>query len=242
MRRLLPLVILLGCCGSLLAEGAPPVSVQPAAPATEQQIKDGAYFIAWQLGKQLGNQGEEIAQILATGDAEALLAGLRDGASGNQPARDTAGANAAIKAFLDKIEDSSKQEHTATIAAGEAHMAALKAKQGVVVLPSGMAYEVVKQGTGALPKATDTVRVLYTGTLTDGQIFDSTANRNNEPTEFPLNGVIRGWTEGIQLMPVGSVYRFHIPANLAYGGQRKGIIVPHSLLIFDVELLAIVGG
>ena len=234
MRR--PLLLVLLSCGvaSLAAEDA--------APANEQQLKDGAYFIAWQLGKQLSQQGDEIGQILASGDAESLLAGLRDGASGNQPARDTAGANACIKAFLERIENASQQQHAATVAAGQAHLAALKSKQGVVFLPSGMAYEVIKQGTGALPKATDTVRVLYTGTLTDGQVFDSTANRNNEPTEFPLNGVIRGWTEGIQLMPVGSTYRFHIPAELAYGAQRKGIIVPHSLLIFDVELLAIVGG
>jgi FKBP-type peptidyl-prolyl cis-trans isomerase FkpA len=239
-RSALCLMILL--VAPLAAEGeAPPVVVQ-APPATEQQLKDGAYFIAWQIGQQLSRQHEEMAAILANADQEALLAGLRDGANGQRPARDEQTAQAAVTAFLAQIEAAEKDKHAATIAAGEAHLASLKGKAGVVFLPSGMAYEVIKEGTGAHPKATDTVRVLYTGTLTDGQVFDSTAKRNNEPTEFPLNGVITGWTQGIQLMTVGSTYRFHIPANLAYRGERKGIIAPHSLLIFEVELLGIVGG
>ncbi|MBC3765937.1 FKBP-type peptidyl-prolyl cis-trans isomerase [Neptunicella marina] len=122
--------------------------------------------------------------------------------------------------------------------AGEAFLAENAKKDGVKVTDSGLQYEVVKQGDGPKPKAEDTVKVHYRGTLIDGTEFDSSYSRN-QPAVFPLNRVISGWTEGLQLMNVGSTYRFYIPANLAYGSRSTGKITPNSTLIFDVELLSI---
>lgn len=112
-------------------------------------------------------------------------------------------------------------------------------KEGVKVTESGLQYEVIKMGKGKKPAATDRVRVHYHGTLIDGTVFDSSVERG-EPTEFGLNQVIAGWTEGLQLMPVGSKFRFYIPQNLGYGERQAGNIPPYSVLIFDVELLSIV--
>lgn len=108
-----------------------------------------------------------------------------------------------------------------------------------IKLPSGLEYQVIKEGKGPKPTATDVVTVYYTGYLTDGQVFDSTDAHGGDPISFPLNQVIPGWTEGLQLMPVGSQYRFRIPGNLAYGPRGMGPIPPNATLIFDVELLKI---
>jgi len=114
-------------------------------------------------------------------------------------------------------------------------------KAGVVTTASGLQYEVIKEGTGPKPTDTSTVSVHYHGTLMDGTVFDSSVERGN-PAQFPLNQVIKGWTEGIQLMSVGSKYKFWIPSDLGYGDQGGGgVIKPGSLLIFEVELLGIVG-
>lgn len=113
-------------------------------------------------------------------------------------------------------------------------------RKGVTTTASGLQYEVLKEGAGPKPAVTDSVNVHYHGTLIDGKVFDSSVERG-EPTSFPLQGVIRGWTEGLQLMPVGSKWRFYIPSELAYGDQAQGDdIPPGSTLIFDVELLGIV--
>ena len=105
--------------------------------------------------------------------------------------------------------------------------------------PSGLQYEVIAEGTGKSPKATDTVKVHYEGRLIDGKIFDSSIQRG-EPIAFPLNGVIAGWTEGLQLMSEGAKYRFHIPYHLAYGEQGAGAsIPPYATLVFDVELIEV---
>lgn len=125
------------------------------------------------------------------------------------------------------------------IKAGEAYLAENAKREGVTVTESGLQYEMLKQGDGEKPKAEDTVKVHYKGTLLDGTEFDSSYARN-EPAVFPLNRVIAGWTEGVQLMNVGSTYRFYIPAELAYGARSTGKITPNSTLIFDVELLEIV--
>ena len=108
----------------------------------------------------------------------------------------------------------------------------------VVQTTSGLQYMVLKEGTGAKPSAEDTVTVHYTGKLLDGTVFDSSVERG-EPASFPLNKVIAGWTEGVQLMPVGSKFRFYIPQNLGYGERAAGSIPPYSTLIFEVELLDI---
>lgn len=122
--------------------------------------------------------------------------------------------------------------------AGADYLAANAGRDGVVSTDSGMQYEVIELGEGPRPLATDTVTVHYRGTLIDGTEFDSSYSRG-EPATFGLNRVISGWTEGLQLMPVGSKFKFHIPADLAYGGRSTGNIGPNSTLIFDVELLSI---
>jgi FKBP-type peptidyl-prolyl cis-trans isomerase FkpA len=112
-------------------------------------------------------------------------------------------------------------------------------KAGISITGSGLQYEVVSEGTGAKPEQDDTVRVNYEGTFIDGTVFDSSYSRG-EPAEFPLNGVIPGWTEGIQLMREGATYKFYIPSELGYGPQGAGPIPPYSPLIFEVELISIV--
>jgi FKBP-type peptidyl-prolyl cis-trans isomerase FkpA len=113
-------------------------------------------------------------------------------------------------------------------------------KQGITVTPSGLQYEALAQGSGGKPGSADVVRVHYRGTLIDGTVFDSSYDRG-EPVEFPLNGVIPGWTEGLQLMNEGGHYRFYIPSDLAYGDRGTGNIPPFAPLIFEVELLSIIG-
>ena len=127
-----------------------------------------------------------------------------------------------------------------TIAAGDEFLAKNKAKAGVKTTASGLQYEVITEGTGPMPKATDMVTVNYRGTLLNGEEFDSSYKRN-EPASFGLNQVIPGWTEGVQLMKEGAKYRFFIPYQLAYGEREAGIITPFSTLIFEVELLKVGG-
>ena len=123
--------------------------------------------------------------------------------------------------------------------AGQDFLAENKSKTGVTELPSGLQYEILNGGSGAKPSATDTVKCHYHGTLIDGTIFDSSVQRG-QPAKFPLNMVIKGWTEGVQLMPEGSKWRFYIPADLGYGNRQVSAqIGPNCALIFDVELLEI---
>ena len=122
---------------------------------------------------------------------------------------------------------------------GENFLAKNKTKKGVVTLPDGLQYKIIKKGTGAIPRGTDTVVVNYTGILIDGTEFDSSYKRG-EPTTFPVNAVIPGWTEALKLMPVGSTWELYIPANLAYGKEGASpVIGPNQTLIFKVELLSI---
>ena len=138
--------------------------------------------------------------------------------------------------FLQKQQEEATREIREE---GERFLAENAKKEGVVVLPSGLQYTVLTEGTGAQPKATDRVKCHYEGTLTNGQVFDS-SYRRGEPAVFPLDGVIAGWTEGVQLMKEGAKYRFFIPYNLAYGERGAGqAIPPYAALVFDVELISI---
>uniref|UniRef100_UPI003FF122CA FKBP-type peptidyl-prolyl cis-trans isomerase n=1 Tax=Alloprevotella sp. TaxID=1872471 RepID=UPI003FF122CA len=140
--------------------------------------------------------------------------------------------------FLQKQQEEATREIREE---GERFLAENAKREGVVVLPSGLQYTVLTEGTGAQPKATDRVKCHYEGTLTNGQVFDS-SYRRGEPAVFPLNGVIAGWTEGVQLMKEGAKYRFFIPYNLAYGERGAGqAIPPYAALVFDVELISIEG-
>ena len=137
-----------------------------------------------------------------------------------------------------EAEDKQKKDAAEAVTKGATYLAENAKKAGVTTTASGLQYQVIKEGTGAKPVATDTVKVHYEGKLVDGTVFDSSIKRG-EPVSFPLNQVIAGWTEGVQLMTVGSKYKFVIPANLAYGEQGGGPIPANSVLTFEVELLEI---
>ena len=194
-----------------------------------------SYGIGLQMGEQL--RANQFAGL----DIEAVQIGLADAFNGQeaQVDNDTLG-----KAFneIHKIMQAAKSEQfKAVIAQGEEYLAANAKRDEVTVTESGLQYEILTAGTGDLPSAASTVRTHYHGTLLDGSVFDSSYNRG-EPAEFPVNGVIKGWTEALQMMPVGSKWRLHVPADLAYGEQGAGgAIGPHSTLVFDVELLDILG-
>jgi len=139
----------------------------------------------------------------------------------------------------DKLQQMKNEKAAANLQAGQDFLAANKANEGVVALPSGLQYQVLKEGSGAKPGARDKVTCHYHGTLIDGTVFDSSVQRG-QPATFPLDRVISGWTEGLQLMPTGSKWRFFIPPNLAYGDRQVSAqIGPNSTLIFDVELIAV---
>lgn len=141
--------------------------------------------------------------------------------------------------IADRLFNMKNEKAAENLKQGEAFLEENKNKDGVTALPSGLQYEVLTQGTGHQPTAFNKVTCHYEGRLLDGTVFDSSIKRN-QPATFPLDMVIKGWTEGLQLMPVGSKYRFYIPPHLAYGDRQTGShIGPNSTLVFDVELLGI---
>lgn len=161
---------------------------------------------------------------------------VNDVLSGQTPKMTDAEAQQLVQNFLQKQQEEAGK---AIREEGEKFLAENAAKEGVTVLPSGLQYTVLKEGEGRKPKATDKVKCHYEGTLTNGQVFDS-SYRRGEPAVFPLNGVIAGWTEGVQLMSEGAKYRFFIPYHLAYGERGAGqAIPPYAALVFDVELISI---
>jgi FKBP-type peptidyl-prolyl cis-trans isomerase FklB len=170
-----------------------------------------------------------------------------DGEKG-KPAMSDESARGYIMMFLNQREtetmakraEQNKEMYKVYIAENEAFLAKNKERTGVIVTPSGLQYEVVKMGTGPKPTADSEVKVHYTGTLIDGTEFDS-SHKRNQPAQFMVSGVIPGWTEALQLMPVGSTFRLYLPENIAYGANGAGDVVqPFSTLIFDVELLDII--
>lgn len=173
-------------------------------------------------------------------DPALVAKAMMDGEGGKAVMTDEQ-ARTFIMSFINKREMSKNQvAYKEYIDQNEAFLAKNKEKQGVIVTPSGLQYEVITMGTGPKPTAESTVKVHYTGTLIDGTEFDSSVKRG-EPATFPVTGVIPGWTEALQLMPVGSKFKLYIPQALAYGGQAMGqVIKPFSTLIFEVELLEIV--
>lgn len=172
-------------------------------------------------------------------DQDLLIQGLKDAFARKKPAVDQAAAQAASAEVRQRHEAAQAELGRAVKAQGEAFLKENKGKQGIVTTPSGLQYEVLTKGESTeSPCATDKVKVHYHGTLTNGNVFDSSVQRG-EPISFPLNGVISGWTEGLQLMSIGDKFRFYIPSELAYGSRGQGSIPPHSVLVFDVELLGI---
>jgi FKBP-type peptidyl-prolyl cis-trans isomerase FklB len=189
------------------------------------------------IGKQMGNQ--LLANPFENMNFDAVVEGLRDTLHPKETPITEEQCRAAITEISAKVEASKKSAFEEVLAQGQSFLAENKTKEGVKETASGLQYMVVKEGDGEMPKNTSTVVVHYTGTLLDGSVFDSSVQRG-QPATFPVNGVIAGWTEALQLMTVGSSWKLFIPYNLAYGDQGAGgAIGPYSTLIFDVELLEI---
>ena len=228
------------------AKPAQKPAAQPAAPAQPsgaqqagkpESVQDRAsYVIGYNLGRTLKQNDVDA-------NSDLIVKGLRDGLGGGTGMLTDAEMQSTMQEFQKQVQ--SQQEAKQKVIGeknkteGEAFLAKNKARAGVKTTASGLQYEVEKEGTGPAPKATDTVTVNYKGTLMDGTTFDSSYDRG-QPATFVLNQVIPGWTEGVQLMKVGSKYKFYIPSALGYGDKGAGATIgPNAPLIFEVELLSI---
>lgn len=204
-----------------------------------KQFSSVEELVSYGIGRQMGDQ---LASNPFEGVAPAAVAqGVIDALNGVAMPYSNEEMQAAFEEINKRMQAQAAEKHQALASAGEAFLAENAKKTGVTVTASGLQYEVITQGSGPIPTATSKVKTHYHGTLIDGTVFDSSVNRG-QPIDFPVNGVIAGWTEALQLMPVGSKWRLYIPHNLAYGERGAGgSIAPFSALIFDVELIDIVG-
>jgi len=197
-------------------------------------LKDPKNKVSYSIGLNIGvNMSKQKLPV----NPDALSAGIRDGLAGTPKMNDNE-IRETMMGFEKDMVEKQKAAGEKNASEGTKFLEDNKKKDGVKVTASGLQYKSLKEGSGAQPTAADTVTVNYKGTLIDGTEFDSSYKRN-EPTTFPLGGVIKGWTEGLQLMKKGSKYQFFIPANLAYGERPPGGLPPNSTLIFEVELLDI---
>ncbi|MDR0583415.1 MAG: FKBP-type peptidyl-prolyl cis-trans isomerase [Treponema sp.] len=199
-----------------------------SAPADDVFDKDTSYAIGMNLALNMKDSG-------FIPEAKSFFEGFKDGQGGGKTRFSAEEAEEKIEQALTARTE---KENEGRIQAEKDFLTENGAKPNVITTGSGLQYEVISEGSGAKPSAADIVRVDYEGTFTDGSPFDS-SYAQGQPAEFPLNMVISGWTEGLQLMSVGSKYKFYIPSNLAYGPQGGGRIPPYSVLIFEVELLDI---
>lgn len=194
-------------------------------------------IVSYGIGRQMGDQ--LAADPFDGVNADAVAAGVLDALNGKEGPVSQEAFAAAFQEMNEIMQ--AKQAELAKVAAeaGEKFLEENAKKDGVVVTESGLQYEIITEGTGDKPTAESTISAHYHGTLIDGTVFDSSVERG-QPAQFPVNRVIAGWTEALQLMPVGSKWRLYIPHNLAYGAQGSGgAIAPYSTLVFDVELLEI---
>jgi FKBP-type peptidyl-prolyl cis-trans isomerase FklB len=222
------------------AKKAPATAAKPAtaaAPLTTQKQKN-SYALGMSIGLGLKKQG--VADAI---DSALAVRGMREALAGGKTAMTEDEMKTALQQLRTQFQATQEAKaHEAGSSArkeGDAFLAANKSKDGVKVLPDGLQYKVLTDGNGPKPSANDTVTVNYRGTLIDGKEFDSSYKRG-QPATFPVGGVIKGWTEALQLMPVGSKWQLFIPADLAYGDRGAGgDIGPGATLIFEVELLSI---
>lgn len=215
--------------------------------ATKIDKKDAAYMTGLQIGQMVSKQwvegfnqqifGNDSTQTLSR---ENMLAGFIAGVMSKNNIMDKAAAEVYMRESMDAIKEKALAvKYADNKAEGEKFLAENKTKEGVVTTPSGLQYKVITEGKGEIPADTCKVKVNYRGTLIDGTEFDSSYKRN-EPTTFRANQVIKGWTEALTMMPVGSKWELYIPQELAYGSRETGgQIKPFSTLIFEVELLSI---
>jgi len=225
------------------AKTAHSAATKPRATAKAQPpltLKTQKEKISYAIGMNIGTgMHRQSLQV----DPNILLRGLKDALAGGKMLM----TDEEVKTVMTQLQsdmrkaqqEKMEQAGAANKKEGEAFLAANKSKEGVQTLPSGLQYKILKEGAGPKPTATDTVVCNYRGTLIDGKEFDSSYKRG-EPATFPVNGVIKGWTEALQLMPVGSKWQLFLPADLAYGDRGAGAdIGPGATLIFEVELMSI---
>ena len=233
MKKIVVLVFVLGISVMMMAQVKK--KTVPAAPAPEPALKTNADSLSYSIGLSVANFFKE--QGVQSVNTTIVSRAINDAMKSGKTQLNEQQANACIINYVTKVK-AEKAEGNKKI--GEAFLADNKTKPGVVALPSGLQYTIIKAGDGPKPAATDKVKCNYEGKLIDGTVFDS-SEKQGQPIEFAVNGVIAGWTEALQLMPVGSKWRLFIPPNLAYGDQQPSpVIKPGSTLIFDVELLDIV--
>jgi FKBP-type peptidyl-prolyl cis-trans isomerase FklB len=216
------------------ATGKPAPKSATAKPGvTSVAMKNSVDSFSYAIGLSIANFYKQ--QGVSGINNQMVLKALTDSKNG-KPALDEQQANACI---MNHMQVARSQKSSGARKAGQAFLAQNKAKQGVVTLPSGLQYQVLQQGTGPKPTPNDQVKCHYVGTFIDGQEFES-SYKAGQPAVFGVGGVIRGWTEALQLMPVGSKYRLFIPSELGYGDADNGPIAGGSTLVFEVELLEIV--
>lgn len=208
-------------------------------PLTLKTDKEKAsYAIGMNMGEGMRKQSVEV-------DPAILLRGLKDGLAGGKKLLTDEEARTVLIALQNEVRKQQQEkfqaQSEANKKAGDTFLAANKAKEGVVALPSGLQYKVLQEGSGEKPAATDTVNVNYKGTLLDGTEFDSSAKHGSQPAQFQVNRLTRGWVEALQLMPVGSKWQLFVPPDLGYGqrGTPDGSIGPNSTLVFEVQLVSI---
>jgi FKBP-type peptidyl-prolyl cis-trans isomerase FklB len=214
----------------------PAAAAKSATPLTLKTSKDKfSYALGMKMGANLHKQSVPV-------DPAILARGLKDALAGGKTLLTDDEAQAAIMEVQNGIREKQKEKMQEAGASnkkeGDAFLAANKGKEGVVTLPSGLQYKVLKSGTGPKPAASDTVSCNYRGTFINGTEFDS-SYKGGQAVSFPVSGVIKGWTEALQLMPVGSKWQLFIPSDLAYGESGRPGIEPNSTLIFEVELVSI---
>lgn len=205
-------------------------------PNKEPDLSTPEAQASYGVGTQMGDQ---LKNIFEGASLDAAIAGVEDAFNGSAQRVSSEVINAAFGEIQKRLDAKKAEEAGDQAAEGEEFLAGNAMRAGVQVTDSGLQYEIITAGTGAVPGASSTVRTHYAGTLIDGTEFDSSYKRG-EPAEFPVGGVIAGWTEALQLMPVGSKWKLYIPYQLAYGANGAGgAIGPYQALIFDIELLDI---
>ncbi len=213
-----------------------PATSAATTPTLTTQKDKVSYAIGLNIGKGLHRDSIDV-------DPKLIERGLQDGLANGKALMTDEQVQATMTELQaqvhQKMEAQRKQAEETNKKEGDAFLAANKTKPGVIALPSGLQYKIVKEGTGPKPTATDSVVCNYRGTLIDGKEFDS-SEKHGGPATFPVNGVIKGWTEALQLMPVGSKWQLFVPPDLAYGARGAGAdIGPNETLVFDVELVSI---
>ncbi len=204
------------------------------------QLKSPKDSVSYSIGLDMG---KNIRRQMIDVDVNVLARGVKDAIDSVKPMMTEEQITTCMtnlqQQVMAKHETMQKEQGEKNLKQGEVFLAENKKKEGVITLPDGLQYKVITAGTGPKPKDTETVSVHYRGTLIDGTEFDSSIKRG-KPAEFPVNGVIKGWTEALLLMPTGSKWELYIPPDLAYGSRGAGgVIAPNAVLIFEVELLAI---